>query len=157
MVRRRIICIPEILFSQHIGNIKRGLRRSFEAIAAEHEITATQFQVLRRLWSGDGINAQTLAREAQLDAATMTGVLDRLESKGLLRREKDRIDRRAVSIVLTAAGRDLETPLLQARLKNNEIALVGLSKIEREQLLGLLERVERNLRSAEKGAGNGVG
>lgn len=148
--------MPDFLFSQRIGNIKRAMRRSFESIAAEHDITATQFQVLRRLWDGDGMNAQTLAREAHLDAATMTGVLDRLEAKGLLRREKDAIDRRAVRIVLTPAGRDLEAPLLQVRLKNNEIALAGLSPNERKQLLGLLERVERNLEKGEKGAEHGL-
>lgn len=147
--------MPEILLSQRIGNIKRAMRRSFEAIASEHDITATQFQVLRRLWSGDGMNAQTLAKEAQLDAATMTGVLDRLETKGLLRRDRDEADRRAVKIALTEAGRALEAPLLQVRLQNNEVALAGLNADERKQLLELLGRVEQNLENAEKGMEHG--
>ncbi|PQV63575.1 DNA-binding transcriptional regulator, MarR family [Abditibacterium utsteinense] len=137
--------MTEIFFGRRIGAIRRHLRRELEVAATAHDITATQFQVLRRLWSGEGMNAQNLAKESHLDAATMTGVLDRLEHKRLVRRERDESDRRAVKIVLTEAGRALEAPLAKIVKQVNEHALAGLSDSEREQLFGFLERIERNL------------
>jgi len=137
--------MAEIFFGRRIGAIRRHLRRELEVGAASHDVTATQFQVLRRLWSGEGINAQSLARESHLDAATMTGVLDRLEHKGLVRRERDEIDRRAVRVVLTEAGRALEAPLMTIVKRVNELALLDFSADERQQLFAFLERIERNL------------
>jgi DNA-binding MarR family transcriptional regulator len=135
----------EIYFGRRIGAIRRHLRRELEMAAVAHDITATQFQVLRRLWTGEGMNAQHLAREAHLDAATMTGVLDRLEAKNLVRRVRHESDRRAVRVVLTEEGRALETPLMAIVKKVNDHALIGFEPEEREQLFAMLERVERNL------------
>ncbi len=142
--------MEEVFFGRRIGTIRRLLRRELEVAAAAHDITATQFQVLRRLWSGEGMNAQNLAREAHLDAATMTGVLDRLESKGFLRRERDENDRRAVRVVLTEAGRALQAPLAKIVKQVNDHALSGFNLGEREQLFGFLERIERDLESPAK-------
>lgn len=135
----------EIYFGRRVGAIRRHLRRELELAATQHDITATQFQVLRRLWSGEGMNAQNLAREAHLDAATMTGVLDRLEAKGLVRRVRHESDRRAVRVVLTEEGRALEKPLMAIVKKINHHALLGFTPDEREILFSMLDRVERNL------------
>jgi DNA-binding MarR family transcriptional regulator len=147
--------MPKYRFVLSISNIRRDLRRTFENVVSQQGITATQFQVLRRLWEGDGISAQTLAKEAYLDAATMTGVLDRLEAKKLLERHKHESDRRAVRIFLTEAGRALEEPLLGTLERLNDHALQGLNAEEREQLLDLLSRVQKNLDKQIGGIDNG--
>lgn len=137
--------MAEIYFGRRIGSIRRHLRRELEAAAVQHDITATQFQVLRRLWSGEGMNAQNLAKEAHLDAATMTGVLDRLEAKKLVKRARHESDRRAVRVVLTDEGRALEKPLMAIVKQLNHHALLGFNDDEREVLFAMLDRVERNL------------
>ena len=142
--------MSEVLFGKRIGTIRRLLRRNLEVAAAAHDITATQFQVLRRLWRGDGLSAQWLAKEADLDAATMTGVLDRLEDKGLLRRERDPADRRAVRVLLTPQGGNLEVPLRAKVQEINDAALKGLSGEERDQLFHFLDRIQANLENTEK-------
>jgi DNA-binding MarR family transcriptional regulator len=101
--------------------------------------------VLRNLWEEDGIQTSALSRGTPYDCATMTGVLDRLESRGLVRRERSSKDRRAVRIYLTPAGKALEEPLMRAVAQLNERAMAGLSPSEREELVRMLDHVGGNL------------
>jgi DNA-binding MarR family transcriptional regulator len=128
-----------------IGRIRKALVREFEARAREHDITVPQFMVLRRLWDGDGMPTSTLAGEVGSDGATLTGVLDRLETRGLIRRERCQEDRRAVRIYLTPAGWELEEPLLDLVARVNSQALEVLSEQEREELVRLLDRIGGSL------------
>ena len=133
------------VFLQHIGHIRKELRREFESRAAGWDITVAQFQVLRRLWSGDGVGTLVLSRETTLDAGTITGVLDRLETKGLIERVRNASDRREVRVVLTEQGRALEAPLGDVLSDINERALAGLSESQRRELMAMLEVVRKNL------------
>ena len=135
----------ESIFSFTIGRIRKGMRREFEERAAAWDVTATQYQVLRRLWTGDEVGTLVLARDTGLDAGTITGVLDRLESKGLIQRIRSEEDRRAVRILLTESGRALEAPLRQIILDLNEKALKGLSTQQVDLLMSTLAVVQDNL------------
>src|SRR5438045_825672 len=128
-------CMSDASFIFWIGRIRKALRGEFEARAAELEITASQFQVLHRLWEGDGILTSALTRDICSDGGTITGLLDRLEAKGLIRRERSVEDRRAVQVFLTPAGRALQTPLMQILTALNEQALGGIQAEDRSRLL----------------------
>lgn len=128
-----------------IGRIRKALKREFELRSAPLEITSSQLQVLRRLWEGDGITTSVLTCDCASDGGTVTGILDRLERKELIRRQRNHADRRVVQIWLTDAGRALEEPLTQIIEEINEMALVGLNKTEQEQLIRALEKVADNL------------
>jgi MarR family transcriptional regulator, organic hydroperoxide resistance regulator len=128
-----------------IGRIRKALRREFEARAAGLDITVSQLQVLRRLWEGDGILTSTLTRDVASDGGTITGVLDRLESKGLIRRQRSLEDRRAVHVSLTPAGRELEAPLTGMIGALNGQALEGFTPEESAALIRALERIGKNL------------
>jgi DNA-binding MarR family transcriptional regulator len=128
-------------FSVLVGRIRKAIRREFDAEASQYDITVPQFLVLRRLWAGDGIHTCVLTRDASSDGGTITGVLDRLEAKELIRRERSAEDRRAVCIYLTDAGRELERPLLQIIDKINQRALKCLNQEESEKLLSMLRRI----------------
>ncbi len=137
--------MPETRFIFQIGTLRKALRRAFEGRAAALDITVAQFQVLRRLWQGDGVLISVLTREANSDGGTITGVLDRLEARALIRRERCPDDRRVIRVFLTPAGRDLESPLLEILAALNEQALAGFSEPERARLMQALERVGDNL------------
>ena len=64
--------------------------------------------VLLSLWSEDGLKANELGKRAGLEPSTMTGLLDRMERDGLVKREPDPNDRRAHRIHLTKEGVDAE-------------------------------------------------
>jgi MarR family transcriptional regulator, organic hydroperoxide resistance regulator len=128
-----------------VGRLRKALRCEFEARAEALDITASQLQVLSRLWQGDGILTSTLTRDICSDGGTITGLLDRLEAKALIRRERGVEDRRAMHVFLTPAGRELEQPLMTILNAINELALEGFSPAERLQLVGALRRVGENL------------
>ena len=107
--------------------------------------TSIDLPTLRRLWQGDGILISVLMREVASDGGTITGLLDRLEGKGLVRREHDRADRRARRVFLTPAGQALKEPLLGILSALEEEALAGFSPEERAALTRALERVGENL------------
>ncbi len=125
--------------------IRKALRREFELRAAALDITAAQLPVLKRLWEGDGITTALLTQDASSDGGTLTGILDRLEKKNLIRRERSQQDRRAVKIWLTDAGRALEAPLTNIIQEINRQAMNGLSAKQQEQLVAIMEKVEKNL------------
>lgn len=92
-------------------NILRSLRRITRAIdlhsrrlAAQHQLTAPQLVCLRCLAGEGTMSPGILAQNVSLSQATVTGIVDRLESKGLLLRKRDQQDRRRVSLHLTALG-----------------------------------------------------
>ena len=137
----------EIRIIPHIGRIRKALKREFELRAAPLDITSSQLQVLRCLWRGDGITVSALTCDASSDGGTVTGVLDRLERKALIRRERSHADRRVVQIWLTDAGRELEKPLTDIIEEINAMALVGLDGEQQQQLIQALETVAGNLKA----------
>ena len=137
--------MSEQYFGAWVARIRKALRREFELRAEPLDITISQYQVLRRLWKGDGILTCVLTKDSCSDGATVTGVLDRLEAKGLIQRERSTEDRRAVQIFLTAAGRALEDPVMDIVREINEQALCGLSAAEQSKLMKTMEIVAGNL------------
>ena len=128
-----------------IGRIRKALKREFELRAAPLDVTSSQLQVLRCLWRGDGVTVSALTCDSSSDGGTVTGVLDRLERKALIRRERSKADRRVVQIWLTDAGRELEKPLTDIIEEINAMALVGLDEAAQQQLICALEKVSDNL------------
>lgn len=83
----------------------------FYRVGARHiesmGLTSAQFDVISELGGTDGLTCVELGNSTLITKGTLTGVLDRLEAKGLLLREKVRGDRRATNIRLTAQGEAL--------------------------------------------------
>ncbi len=88
--------------------IRRILRR-VEIGSAEleisHGITIPQLICLRTIIERERCTQVDLSRAVHLGASTLVGVIDRLEAKGLVRRTRDRVDRRRVFLTATPAGR----------------------------------------------------
>ncbi|MBN1573251.1 MAG: MarR family transcriptional regulator [Deltaproteobacteria bacterium] len=74
---------------------------------ANLNITVVQAMILRFLHEQDQITSRELGERTMLDSATLTGVIDRLESVGHVRREHNPKDRRSILIRLTAKGREV--------------------------------------------------
>lgn len=72
-------------------------------------LTYPQYLVMLILWEGDNLAVKELGAKLQLDSGTLTPLLKRLETAGLIRRTRDPNDERLVRISLTSAGTDLRT------------------------------------------------
>ena len=87
------------------GKAAQTVSRLARERLAPFGVTPVQYAVLQVLWEQDGQSGAEIGARLVLDSATITGVLDRLESLGLIERTADRADRRVQRIRLTAAGR----------------------------------------------------
>jgi len=107
-------------------------------------LTDAQWKPLLRLLLGAPDTAAALARDCQLDAGGLTRLLDRLQAKGLCRRERSAQDRRVVHIGLTPAGRAAaeQLPAILAGLQQD--LLQGFSADEETRLRGYLARMHDN-------------
>lgn len=135
------------------------LHRSYQRYAAligevfeQHGINMAQFDVLTALRRSGEPYRRTAGELANLGLITTGGLtlrLDRLEKTGLIVRERDTDDRRVVYAQLTEAGLALINEVARAHFTNELRMLSGLTKPEREQLAGLLAKLERSLLDAE--------
>jgi len=119
-------------------------------------LTHTQWGPLFMLRSSRASTVAELARELQTDPGAMTRLLDRLEAKGLCRRERSTDDRRVVRIALTAEGDAAASrvPAVLAQVMNQTLS--GFSRAEWESLKGMLHRMLANAeaqRDTEAAAG----
>ena len=85
-----------------------------------------------------------LSRELQLDAGALTRTLDRLELKGLCRRERSTEDRRVVHLVLTPEGEAAMAPVPEVLCQVSNRLLEGFTHEEWQMLLTLLRKLQVN-------------
>lgn len=109
----------------------------------DHGITLPQYNVLRILRGSGAAGLPTLEIAARMVERTpgITRMLDRMEAKGLVARERSPQDRRRVLCRLTDAGTQLVRKLDRPTDSVNRASMGGLSEREQRQLIRLLNRV----------------
>ena len=109
-------------------------------IAAEDDLSIIQTRLLGVLRDrSPGMNE--LARHLELDKSSVTGLVDRAERRGLVRRKASSTDRRAVDVSITAAGRKVARRV-EAALERRVASLVQvLTETERAGLCDLASRI----------------
>jgi DNA-binding MarR family transcriptional regulator len=117
-------------------------------------LSSAQFIVIATLATADTArSASDLCRGISYDAGAMTRMLDRLESKGLIQRNRSSDDRRMVQLVLTEEGRAVFPRMREISMGVANRFLRGFTKGEARQLETLLLRMlENGLTSEEAGA-----
>ncbi|MCI9212989.1 MarR family transcriptional regulator [Schaedlerella arabinosiphila] len=136
-----------------ISQIKRLSDRIFERILADRKIDAfngAQGRILYALWQGEAISLRELADRTGLAATTLTSMIDRMESAGLVCRTPDKNDRRKTLLTLTEKSQSLYQDYLDVSDRMSEIFYAGFS--EKEILLceSMLARIQENLRRHER-------
>ncbi|MBD0263118.1 MAG: MarR family transcriptional regulator [Tolypothrix sp. T3-bin4] len=121
------------------------LYRKFSDRLEPFGLTPFHWLVLCCLWEEDGLATSSIGEKLQQVGGTLTGVLDRMEERSLIRRERDNRDRRIWRIWLTDAGRELENVLPQLVADLRDETWHGVSYAEREQFSQLLNRAIANL------------
>lgn len=104
-------------------------------------LTGPQLAVLRKAAQLERTPIGGLARAVHLSQPTVTGILDRLEKRGLVQRTRDEQDRRAVNIGITPSGKallDRAPSLLQDQFRKE---LDKLQEWEQTQMLSILQRI----------------
>ena len=130
-----------------MGVFSQQVEREMEPLG----LTDAQWKPLLRLHLREAGTVAELARCCDMDAGSMTRLLDRVEAKGLLRRVRSSEDRRVVNIELTPDGlaAAAQIPVILSRVQNN--ALRGFSEAESRSLQGFLQRIFTNVQAAPQG------
>ena len=108
------------------------------------ELSAAQFIVIASLAGEERKSASDLCKGISYDAGAMTRMLDRLEGKGLIRRNRSPDDRRLVHLELTDEGRALYPRMRELSMSVANRFLHGFTKAEARQLESLLSRMLEN-------------
>ena len=107
---------------------------------AGRDLSPAQCHVLHLLEPGRPVPMGRLAQTLSCDASNVTGLIDRLEARGLIRRQPSPGDRRVKVLELTPAGCRRRAELV-SHLKSAMVPLARLSPSEQRQLVRLLEAV----------------
>jgi DNA-binding MarR family transcriptional regulator len=108
-------------------------------------ITYNHLFILTCLWEEEGVHVKELARQLCLDSSSLTGHLDRLERVGLVVRQDDPDDRRAVRIFLTEKGRHLKEQLEPISQELKETLQRGVPPQMIEAFAAALRHISRRL------------
>jgi DNA-binding MarR family transcriptional regulator len=115
-------------------------RADLPTLAAEFELSPAQCHVLHLIEPDRPIPMGRIAESLACDASNVTGLVDRLESRGLVRREPSAEDRRVKVLVLTAAGANLRSSVMERMTRPPE-SLTRLSSDEQRALVRILKRL----------------
>ncbi len=118
------------------------MRRRMGLVLEQHQISASQYNVLRILRGAGGVLATMTIRDRMMDREpSITRLVDRLKAKGQVRRVPSREDRRRVDCHLTSAGRKLLDSLDEPIDEMDRELMQGLTKRELQTVVELLEKV----------------
>lgn len=107
---------------------------------AGHEITPVQFATLEALHSHPGIEQAQVASIIAYDRATIGGVIDRLEQKGLIIRKVSLRDRRAREVSLSDTGQKTYTQIAPIVKELQNSILQNLNHQEQQEIISLLQK-----------------
>lgn len=125
------------------------LRGRCDALLADSGVTLPQVDVLGQLWSGQASCLRDLGDQLGTQPATLKGILDGLEKRGLMVRTVDSSDGRIKRLDVTEAGTDLQEQVTTVRETVQSRAFQGFSDEEVQTLNGWLARIVRNLGEGE--------
>ncbi|MET3926066.1 MarR family transcriptional regulator [Devosia sp. 2618] len=133
-----------------VHDVARLFRRRFEVEARHHGLTLAQWRTLVEIYKQDAITQVALAASIDADPMTMSGILDRLEKRGLLERYTHPDDSRAKFARLTEAG---DAVVKMAKDVGRELyanAITGLSEAEKEGVVNALTLIRNNLNNLDQ-------
>ncbi|HZF71575.1 MarR family transcriptional regulator [Sulfuricurvum sp.] len=130
-----------------IAKVRNVLKKEFENVLKPYDLSYAHRVILIRLSEKDDCTQKELAQDTYFEQSNLTLMLDKLETKGLVKRVPKENDRRAYIIKITPEGQKLRDVLIQMGETVMEKALSGVNKKQREELSNVLELIYQNLNS----------
>jgi len=140
-----------------LHDVARLLRTTYDRRVRDLDLTRSQWWVLTHLFRKDGITQSELAEILELEKPSLGRLLDRLESKGWVRRMEDPKDRRAKRVFLTESAQEPMQVMREVAAGVREDALSGLSTADQDRFVDVLLTIKTNLMGESNGASKGNG
>lgn len=136
-------------FSESVGyqirTTHRALARFLQLKIEPYGVTLGMWYFLRTLWSEDGLTQRELSRRVgTMEPTTLSAILS-MEKRGLVRRVRNKKDRRKLHVYLTPKARKIRNDLIPLARDVVATAVQGLSAGEVKQLLAALAEIRKNL------------
>lgn len=129
--------------------VLRALVRAYQAFEAcdsgnlrRYDLTAPQADIIFTLGNTDGMTFKQLSERTLTTKGTLTGIIDRLEDKGLVKRVTSKEDRRSTIATLTRKGERLFETVFPAHIAHLQTRFAHLSKRE-------IDEIERSLKKLQ--------
>ncbi|WP_462406662.1 MarR family winged helix-turn-helix transcriptional regulator [Gracilibacillus sp. Marseille-QA3620] len=121
----------------------RAILRLYRPILDELQLTYPQYLVLVTLWEKQQCTIKELGEALYLDTGTLTPLLKRMETAGLLERRRDTVDERVVNIHITQAGKALQEK--SSCIPQSLIDSSGMNKKELDEINETIMRLLHQL------------
>jgi DNA-binding MarR family transcriptional regulator len=118
--------------------------------AARADLSWQEIRVLRAVEREDCCVMSGLADAICLSLSSVTGLIDRLVAKKLVRRDRSSEDRRVVQVELTEQGRALREKTMEGPMETARGLLKGLTPEEQDTLLALMRKISERIESEKK-------
>ena len=125
---------------QSVRRIAQCVEHHSKRLAVTHNITSPQLVALLAIAELGPSTLKSIGRAIQLSPSTVVGIVDRLEEKGLVQRERDKRDRRNVFVAVTVAGQLVLANAPPALPNGFGSALGALPEADRQALVVTLEQ-----------------
>lgn len=132
---------PRLIFSA-VTHYRRWMALLIPSIVPDIDISLQQLNVLYLVRSA-GASMADMARVLGVAPTVITGLVDRLEARGLIRREAHATDRRRIQLVLTERGTEISTQVEEAVASRIERQVALLDPLQQEHLRTGLELLQK--------------
>lgn len=124
-----------------------ALTRAYRNALESTGLTYTQYLVMLALWENNNLTVKSVADRLDLDSASLTPILKRLEVAGFLTRQRNKTDERVVEITLTQQGHVLQDEV--ANIQKHVACQTGLPPDEFNQLKDSLHQLVETMHASE--------
>ncbi len=135
-------------FIYRVHDLARLVRRWQEKISEEEGLTMPQLRTIAQLCKHDGISQAELAGLIESDPMTMSGILERLEAKGMVRRGVHPTDSRVKTVQVTDEARTVLKTVRDKGMAYEPQVFKNISAEEIKTTFSVLERIDANLMEA---------
>ncbi|MBQ3393429.1 MAG: MarR family transcriptional regulator [Lachnospiraceae bacterium] len=111
---------------------------------SQFDLTPIQYGVLGCIWEFDMHNPKEIAEHMGIENSTISGILERMENKGLIKRTIDSSDRRYIHIELTEQSKELEVPVRTVVEKVDKRVMSQFTKEEVITIKEILRRINKD-------------
>jgi len=132
---------PFLPLVRALAEAYQAFERFDTGLLREHGLTGAQADVVFTLGNTEGMTLTELGRRTLITKGTLTGVVDRLEGKGLVGREDHHSDRRCFLVRLTPKGDDLFQRVFPSHVAHYKERFRGFGETEMREAKRLLDRL----------------
>lgn len=133
-----------LLFSLVGYNCKRAylhIKPMFDQRMAKYDLRPAEFTVLSLINANPNVNQKRLSEAINVSPPNLATLLDKLEQRNLLQRQRNPLDKRSQTLVLTAEGERLCAKAEKTAIELETAASAALSDDERALLISLLQKI----------------